>query len=61
MGAELLAEDVESGTNIFGPLVDDVELSISLDETAWRSSDCGTHVGDEEAAIGLRADFIRDR
>jgi hypothetical protein len=38
---ELLAEDVESRRHIFGPLVDDVEVGISLDETAWRGSDGG--------------------
>lgn len=60
MGTELLAKDVQHRGNIFRPLVDDVEVCIGLDETAWGSADCGTHVGDEEASIGLSADLIRD-
>lgn len=58
--AELLAKDVQGRGHIFRPLVDDVELSIGLDETAWGRADCGAHVGDEEATIGLCADLIRD-
>jgi len=48
VGRELLAENVESALDILGPLVDDVEVGISLDETAGRSTDGTTHVGDEE-------------
>jgi hypothetical protein len=58
---ELLAEDVERSVDIFGPLVDDIEVGVCLDEAARRSPDSGSHVGDEKATIGLCADLIRDR
>jgi len=60
MRAELLAEDVEGRGNILGPLVDDVELGISLNEAAGRSTDGGAHVGDEKAAIRFGSNLIGD-
>ena len=35
MGIELFAKNVEKTGNIFGPLVDDVEIGICLYEAAW--------------------------
>lgn len=49
--AELLAQDVEQARNVFGPLVDDVEVGVGLDEAAGRGADGGAHVRDEEAAV----------
>ena len=41
VGRELLAEDVECGVNIFGPLVNDVEVGVSLDEATRGGTDSG--------------------
>lgn len=60
MGTELLAKNVECAFDIFGPLVDDVEIGIGLNETSRRSTNRGAHVGNEETAIGLGADLISD-
>lgn len=60
MGAELLAENIEGGRNIFGPFVDDVEIGIGFDETAWRRADSRAHVSDEETTIRLCADLIHN-
>lgn len=38
---ELLAENVKGGLDIFGPLVDDVEVGISFDETSGRGTGSG--------------------
>jgi hypothetical protein len=58
VGRELLAEDVQRGGYIFGPLMDDVEVGIGFNEAARRSADSGAHVGDEEASIGLCANLV---
>lgn len=58
VGRELLAEDVESALYIFGPLVDNVVVGVSLHETARAGANGGTHVGDEETTLGLCANFI---
>jgi hypothetical protein len=60
MRAELLAKDVEGRGNILGPLVNDVEVGIGLNEATGRSTDSRAHVGDEEATVGLGADLIGD-
>ena len=57
----MFTEDIQQTIGVLGPLVDDVVVLIGLDQATRRGTDCGTHVGDEEAAIGLRADLIRDR
>ncbi len=45
-------------TNILGPLVDDVELGISLDEATWRGTNSRAHVRNEEATIWLSTNLI---
>lgn len=55
---ELLAKNVEQAIDILGPLVDDVELRVGLDETAGGGPDSRTHVGDVETSIGLCADLV---
>jgi hypothetical protein len=45
---ELLPKDVEGAVNIFGPLVDNVALRVSLNEAAGGSTNGTTHIGDEE-------------
>lgn len=57
---ELLAKNVEQAIDILGPLVDDVEVRVSLDETAGGGSDSRAHVGDVEPTIGLCTDLIGD-
>jgi hypothetical protein len=39
MRGELLAQDIECGVNILRPLMDDVVVGVSLDETARRCTD----------------------
>lgn len=60
MRGELLAEDVERRGHIFGPLVDDVEVGIGLNETTRGCAYSRAHVGNEETTIGLSADLVRD-
>lgn len=58
MGRELLAQNVERSLYIFRPFVDDVEVRVGLNQTAWRSAHCGAHVCNIESAVWLRADLI---
>lgn len=55
---ELLAKNVEQAVDVLGPLVDDVEVLVGLDETAGGGSNGRAHVGDVETAIGLCADLV---
>lgn len=57
---ELLSKNVKSTLNILRPLVDDVTIGISLDQSAGRCTDGTAHVGDEETAVRLGADLIDD-
>lgn len=57
---ELLSQDVEGTLHIFGPLVDDIEVGICLDETSRTGAHRRAHVGDVEATVGLCTDFICD-
>jgi hypothetical protein len=58
VGRELLAENVERGAYVFGPLVDDVEVGVCLDKTTGRGANRAAHVRDEETAIGFGAYLI---
>lgn len=57
---ELLSKNVKSTLNILRPLMDDVTIGISLDQSAGRCTDGTAHVGDEETAVRLGADLIDD-
>jgi hypothetical protein len=59
--AELRFENIESAIDIFWPLMDDVVVGISLDEATWGCAGCRAHVSDEEPAIWLSDNFVRDR
>lgn len=58
MGRVLLPQDVQSALDIFGPLVNDIKVFISLDQTARAGTQGRTHVGDVETSIRLRADLV---
>jgi hypothetical protein len=58
---ELLSEDVECTIHILRPLVDDVEVGISFNQTTRGSSHGRAHVRDEETTVRLGTDFISDR
>ena len=60
MGRELLLKDVESALGVLRPLVENVTLGVSLNETAGGGADSTAHVGDEEATLGLGSDLISD-
>lgn len=55
---ELLTKNVEGSLHILGPFVDNVEVGIGLDETTGRGTNGRTHVGNEEATVGLSTDLI---
>lgn len=56
----LFAKNVQGALQVFGPLVDDVKILISLDQTAGRGTQCRAHVGDVESSVRLRTDLIRN-
>lgn len=60
MRRELLSKNVKSTLNILRPLMDDVTIGISLDQTTGRCTDSTAHVSDEETTVGLGADLIDD-
>ena len=60
VGRELLTQDVEGTLDILWPLVNDVKIGISLNETTGAGSNRRTHVGNKESAIRLSTDFIRN-
>lgn len=57
----MLTKNIEGTFDILGPLVDDVKVRISLNETAGGGTHSRTHVGDKKATIGLGPDLIRNR
>ena len=61
MRGELSSEDLELAWDVFRKLMDDVEVGIGLDEAAWRCTDRRAHVREEEAAVRLGNDVVRDR
>lgn len=58
MGRVLLSQDVESALDILRPLVNDVKVLISLDQTARAGTQSRAHVGDVKTSIRLRADLV---
>ena len=50
MWRELLGQDVERALDVLGPLVDDIEVGVRLDEAAGGCADGAAHVGYEESA-----------
>lgn len=61
MGRVLLSQNVQSALYILRPLVNDVEVGISLDQTTRRGTQGRAHVGNVEASIRFSADLVRNR
>lgn len=57
---ELLSKNVKSTLNILRPLMNDVTIGISLDQSTRGCTDSTAHVSDEETTVGLGADLIDD-